>query len=217
MTGVKPSTALEMVKSHYAHDPCNVKKRGPKYKELPPDVRQYLLDSLHDLRFLTLQGRCDHIHRQFEYHISPSRLARNYRILGAKFQLCKTVMRASNNRAAWRHNERLEFTKKLVSLMVQGKHVIFADESSYNLWEQKRIFKTWMLDQDPISRVVNTKRLKNVTIFGAVSNKLPKLIFMQGLKTDTQHWIKFLKLLIKEVQSKLISLQYYLRQMGQKS
>ena len=84
-----------------------------------------------------------------------------------------------------KHRDRIEFSKKVVSLLLQGKHVIFADETSINLWDKRRIDKTWQREGEPIHHVVNTKRLSNVTIYGACSTKLPQLTFMVGTKTDS--------------------------------
>ena len=81
--------------------------------------------------------------------------------------------------------------------MVQGKPIIFTDETSFNLWDKSRIHKTWQLDEQPIRRRVNTQRLNNVTIYGSVSNFLPKLQFMLHKGTNVEGWKKYLLSLTK--------------------
>ena len=63
--------------------------------------------------------------------------------MGAVYEPCKTVMKTAVRNWPSRHQERKEFTEKVVSLMLQGKHVVFVDETSINLWDKKRITKTW--------------------------------------------------------------------------
>lgn len=92
------------------------------------------------------------------------------------------------------------FAKQLVSLLVQGKSVIYCDESSWNLWDKPRIRKTWQMAGQPIHRAVNTSRLNNVTIYGAVSNCLPELVFMQWNSSNTEGWGYFLRLLASKLQ-----------------
>ena len=111
-------------------------------------------------------------------------------------------MKASLKSLPSKHLERKKFTEQIVSLMIQGKHLIFADETSINLWDRKRINKTWQKEDEPIHHVVNTKRLDNMTVYGAVSNKLPRLIFMTGTKTDAEQFKEFLKLITREVQQR---------------
>ena len=61
---------------------------------------------------------------------------------------------------------------------------------------------------EPIRHMVNTKRLSNITVYGACSNKLPELIFMTGTKTESQQWMKFLRILINHIQSRQMSKPY---------
>ena len=128
--------------------------------------------------------------------------------MGITYAPCKTVMKAAVRNWPQRQQERQEFTKKVVSLLVQGKHVIFADETSINLWDKKRIHKTWQLEGEPIRYTVNTKRLSNLTVYGAVSNQLPQLIFMLGTKTESAQWMEFLRLLRREVEQRQMPKPY---------
>ena len=59
-----------------------------------------------------------------------------------------------------------------------NKHkVIFADESSTNIWGgQAYMKKTWQFEDDPIQHRMHKGSKKNVTMIGACSNFLPGLV-----------------------------------------
>ena len=155
LTGVKESTCRGMVQRFQQKGLSTVKStRQPR--PLPADVRQYLLDNLQQHRFLSLRRRCELLRLHCDFHILPKRLQRCYRRMGVVYGPCKTVMKAALRSLPSRQAERLEFVEKVVSLLVQGKHVIFADETSVNLWDRKRLRKTWQLEGEPVRHLVNT-------------------------------------------------------------
>jgi transposase len=110
---------------------------------LPEEVEQYIRASLYENRFTSLRYRCSKILQLFGYKIEARQLTRIYKRMGITYQRTKTVYKASLKRQDFRLTERKLFARKLTSLMIQGKPIIFADESSYNLWTRPRINKTW--------------------------------------------------------------------------
>ena len=149
------------------------------------------------MRFYSLRMRCQIIKERFRFIIQERRLNRVYRRLGITYKPCKVVMKAATHNMPSRRNKQEQFVKQVATLLFENKHCIFCDETSYNLWDRKRISKTWQKENDPITYVCNTQRLQNVTIYGAVSNQLPELLFMQGTKTNTEQWRKFLIKIIR--------------------
>ena len=63
--------------------------------------------------------------------------------MGIEYLRAKTVMNAANKSLPSRQRDRFEFAKKLVSLMLQKKHVIIADETSTSLWARPALNHTW--------------------------------------------------------------------------
>ena len=93
-------------------------------------------------------------------------------------------MKAATKQSESRKQERTEFAKKLTSLLIQGKPVIFADETSWSTWDKHSIGKTWQHSDEPITHTKNTQRLSSVTIYGCVSNCLNGLYFMTWSSTN---------------------------------
>lgn len=112
----------------------------------------------------------------------------------------KTVYKARLFRPVFRRNERVQFSKKICSLLLQGHDVIFADETSTSLWGDSRIKKTWMHIDKAIPLSVNTTRGSNMTIMGAVGNCLPELVFKVYEKTEAKTFRNFLIYLKGQVQ-----------------
>ena len=63
--------------------------------------------------------------------------------MGISYQRTKTIYKAATKQLASRRKERVEFAEKLVSLIMQKRPVIFADETSWSTWDKPRITKTW--------------------------------------------------------------------------
>ena len=60
----------------------------------------------------------------------------------------------------------------------------------------------------PIHHVVNTKRLSNLTVYGAISTKLPELILKTGTKTESTQWMEFLRLIKRQVEERQLAKPY---------
>ena len=98
-----------------------------------------------------------------------------------------------------RKEERELFTKKLVSLLVTNKPVIFFDEASWNLWSIADVGNTWMRSNDKIPIVKNTRQGSGITIYGAVSNVLDTIQLMTYDRTDVEGVEIFLERLAAKV------------------
>ena len=96
-----------------------------------------------------------------------------------RYRRCQRVLRPSLEAPERRKYEREEFTKRLVSLVMANKPLIYMDECTYNLWNTlKDLKKTWQSEESRIPLVQNTNPLGSVTIYGALSNVLPSVHLM---------------------------------------
>ena len=80
-------------------------------------MKHFLRTSLYELRFLSLQARCDILKERFGYTMRKELLGDTYRRMGVDYARTKTVMKASTRQLASRKADRLEFAKKLASLL----------------------------------------------------------------------------------------------------
>ena len=76
--------------------------------------------------------------------------------------------------------------------MKQGKPVIFADEATWGPWNRYSIVKSWVDKTNPFVHKINSSRVGNVTLYGACSNVLPRLIFKTAHGTNVEGWKVFL-------------------------
>ena len=178
------------------HERGNDFRRTPVYRRqpdpLPDDVVDYLKSNLHADRFLSTRERCSIIQEKFDFYMTKRRLIKTFHRLGIKYSKAKTVYKARLARPDWRRNERIAFCKKITSLLLQGKDVIFADETSTSLWGTTLSTKTWMHEDQAIHHAINTTRGSNLTIMGAVGNCIPNLVFKIYDNTTTETFTDFM-------------------------
>ena len=93
---------------------------------------------------------------------------------------------------------------------MQQKPVIFFDEASWKLWNVKDLKKTWMPDDDKIPIVKNSKGLKSVTFYGAVSNIFNTVQLMTFQTTNIEGTKFFLEKLIDQIEAKNLGCKPYL-------
>ena len=194
ITGVVQSTCRGMVLDFHIRG-NSAKRRfspGRTPNPLPDDVAQYIRHSLIENRFLSLRERCSEIFKKFAFHMRPERLRKTYRRMDIRFSRTKTVYKKATKELVSRQRERVEFAKKLTSLLVQNKPVIFADESSWGSWDKPTIKRTWQHSQEPIRHCLNTTRMGNVTMYGCVGNCLDQLYFELHKGTTSEGWKSFL-------------------------
>ena len=101
LTGIFESTAREMVLRFHRNGNSpysDTSRKGRKPNPLPEDIRQYLFDSLYDMRFLSLKQRSQQIASRFNFPMDWSRLRAEYHRMGVTYQPCKTVFKAATKR-----------------------------------------------------------------------------------------------------------------------
>ena len=85
--------------------------------------------------------------------------------------------------------ERVVFAQYLQS--EPPENVIFMDECSLELWRKPA--RTWFSNENQVIAPLNSKKLSNLTIYGAVGLPLTKPVFMQGVATNHKLFMDFLK------------------------
>ena len=96
---------------------------------------------------------------------------------------------------------RKQFAQKLIALLREGKEVIYADETSTNLWEKR--LRTWYSPDDPIAFQLPGNRGKSITVIGALSSvKTKPLYWTICSNTDTDSVIQFMIGLTKRYRSR---------------
>ena len=165
--------------------------RGPKRQPVPSDVEEYLKESLVTLKFLSLRKRQALLSTRFNFNITVKRLWEFYRRLGVRYQAADCVL--ANASSAAYAQQRVQFARQLVSLLIMKRRIIFADETSTNMWAgASYIKKIWQFPSQPIQHKLSNQRLKSVTLIGAVSSFTKAPIIGIYNKTDTQSWKEFL-------------------------
>ena len=57
---------------------------------------------------------------------------------------------------------------------------------------RSRLTKTWQKPDQPIKRAMNTQRGTNVTVYGAICNYSPEILYMLGESTNQYDFEAFL-------------------------
>ena len=78
---------------------------GNPRRILPEDVEQYIRESLHEHRFISLRQRCNIIHERFGFRLAHGTLQRTYQRMGISYQRTKTVYKAARSslKEAFKH------------------------------------------------------------------------------------------------------------------
>jgi transposase len=92
---------------------------------------------------------------------------------------------------------RLNFVLNLVQYLIEGREVVYFDETTTNLWEQKH--RIWMPVKDRIKVIVPQDRGSSVTVLGAISNKRPKLFHRLGHNTSEETVMEFFTAMAPEL------------------
>lgn len=88
-----------MVRAFHRNGNC-VKRRtipGRTPKPIPPDVEQYIKESLEENAFLSARMRCDKILQRFDFSMTVNKLHRTYKRMGIEYRRVKTVYKTSLN------------------------------------------------------------------------------------------------------------------------
>ena len=79
----------------------------------------------------------------------------------------------------------------------RATRLYYMDETSFNA--QERPLKCWQFAAQPLQFPIPIVRPHNITIFGAVGNMDPKLLFFMALSTNQHDFVRFLKLLRRRI------------------
>ena len=153
-----PNSCSAVFRSYYANGETPVKKKSPGRPPhpVPDEIKEYLLSSLTDNRFLSLRERVRDIQLRFKFNMNYDRLRKFFRREGVSYKRCKsridcesivsgsTVMKRSTLSPIARQKARKEFAAKLVTLMKRKSFLYIVDESSVNLWSRSRVSHTWV-------------------------------------------------------------------------
>ena len=61
-----------------------------------------------------------------------------------------------------------DVSREMAELMVQGKHLIYVDESTFNMWQVP--FRSWVRSDTVL--IMPSNRGRSVTVIGAISSQL---------------------------------------------
>ena len=88
--------------------------------------------------------------------------------------------------------------------LVTGRatRLYYMDETSFNA--QERPLKCWQFAAQPLQFPIPIVRPHNITIFGAVGNMDPKLLFFMASSTNQHDCVRFLKLLRRRITRRAI-------------
>jgi len=92
-----------------------------------------------------------------------------------------------------------DFLKKLWGHMRQHKRIIYLDETSTMMWEQRS--RIWMPRDQPIHMRLQRDRGRSRTVIGAICQEWPFMKFHVTDKTNSACFNTFLKYIIQELGS----------------
>jgi transposase len=105
---------------------------------------------------------------------------------------------------------RAQFKQKLLALIADERNrIVYIDETSFNA--QAQPLKCWQFKDKPLRFAIPISRPHNITLFGGISNKLPKPVFYLAKSTNQHDLIVFLQKLrgqISEQDLQLSKLTY---------
>ena len=76
-------------------------------------------------------------------------------------------------------------------MQASGSRIVYMDESSFNIVIDP--LKCWQYEDRPAIIPMATKRPANVTLFGAICNRIPNAMFMVAQSTNQHDVVRFLK------------------------
>jgi hypothetical protein len=139
---------------------------------------------------LTLLHECAVIERDTGFAIGIYRLRRLYIKLGITYTKPQRVFLLSRERKIELQKEREVFAVKLGKLIATGADIVYIDETTFN--NTLREGRTWQISKTPVELEVNNKRLKGVTLYGAIGYCLNETVYMTGRSTNKEEFGSFL-------------------------
>ncbi len=93
---------------------------------------------------------------------------------------------------------RVQFKQKLLALIADERNrIVHIDETSFNAQEQP--LKCLQYKDKPFKFAIPISRPHNITLFGGISNKLPKPVFYLVKSTNQHDLIVFLQKLRSQI------------------
>jgi hypothetical protein len=74
--------------------------------------------------------------------------------------------------------------------MQMDREIIYFDEATTNLWQQKA--KIWLNPKDPSKILLSKSRGVGITVLGAISNKYDKVIYLIDNETSKDSVLRFI-------------------------
>ncbi len=93
---------------------------------------------------------------------------------------------------------RAQFKQNLLALITdEWNRIVYIDETSFNAQDQP--LKCWQFKDKPLRFAIPIQRTHNITLFGGISNKLPKPVFYLARSTNQHDLIVFLQKLRSQI------------------
>ena len=135
------------------------------------------------MRFLPLRTRAERHSRQFGIKVTLVQLRAVYKKHQVRFRQPKLTTRLPDWKEAELIPKRILFAEKMLRMRERGRHIIYADESTF--LATARPGKTWMagvrMDVEK-----NHPQLQSITVYGAVTSSLAKPVFMTSHTTNAE-------------------------------
>ena len=175
-----PATAFRALKRFESNGKSLVDQRkfngrnNGKLK-LSKKVGKYLLDRgvLQSWGGYCLQQRCLQLELDLGVKVVPSTLRNFYHKHDIRLRCVSFTYQQALRRSK---GPILDFSLCLARMIVDDKTIVYFDESSFNMW--MRGSKEWTPKDFPIKWSLNQTRGNGVTVFGAISTKMNRPLFM---------------------------------------
>ncbi len=177
--------------------PDNV-QRNTNLVKIKGEDAEYLLrkDTLEAWKTKTITQRCFILEDERQLSITSHCLKDFYKKNGIRYltPCYRTWVRATNEDHL-KHQQ--EFVYDLVQDIMDGKEIVYIDESSLNLWQHNA--KAWFSHKDPMIFQLCSNRGSNVSMIGAISTERTERLFFEVVPTTNNETVfPFLKRLSRE-------------------
>lgn len=116
----------------------------------------------------SLQRRCQLIKDEFGIQLSRTTLSNFYKRERISYTCLKKTMTHKFS-AQHLHVDRISFIDQITDFFIEGREIMYFDESSTHLWETRG--KIWQPKDDKICVAIPSSRGSGVTLLATVSNK----------------------------------------------
>lgn len=173
------------------------KRGGSKPKILIPEYLEHLITCLEEDSQLTLKQMSGILHREFNVTASPTTISRG--LDGMVYTVKKVHNMPANMNSQPNLIKRKAYVEKLQQYMEEGKHLVWMDETNFNLF-CRRSYGRAKKGKRAVS-VLPCSKGPNIHIIGAISSFGPELIEVRrgAFKgRDANEWVGRLGARIRE-------------------